>query len=68
MATESFPVAIRVSIAAVVACVGLALWCLIDTTALSMTLFFTVGLPLYGFAVLLYLFEVLRDLRRHGVF
>lgn len=43
------------------------LWCLVKTTALSMTLFFTFGLPLYGLGALLYVVEILRDLRRHRV-
>jgi hypothetical protein len=45
----------------------LSLWCLAKTTALSMTLFFTFGLPAFGLAGVLYVVEVLRDLRRHRV-
>ncbi|MFN2377853.1 MAG: hypothetical protein ABR538_15060 [Candidatus Binatia bacterium] len=43
------------------------LWCLFDTTALSMTAFFSFGLPLYGLGALLYIWEVLVDLRHHRV-
>lgn len=43
------------------------LWCLLKTTALSMTLFFSLGIPAYGLGALLYVVEVLRDLRRHRV-
>lgn len=53
------------------ACTALAtlptLWCLAETTALSMTAFFSFGLPLYGLGILIYVVEVLRDLRRHDV-
>jgi EamA domain-containing membrane protein RarD len=45
----------------------LTLWCLAKTTALSMTLFFSFGIPAYGVAAILYVVEVLRDLRRHRV-
>ncbi|MFN2427060.1 MAG: hypothetical protein ABR587_11515 [Candidatus Binatia bacterium] len=45
----------------------LTLWCLVNTTALSMTLFFSVGLPLYGLGAALYVWEVLLDLRHHRV-
>ena len=41
--------------------------CLLKTTALTMTLFFSAGLPAYVLAALLYVIEVLSDLRRHRV-
>ena len=41
--------------------------CLLKTTALTMTLFFSAGLPAFAIAGLLYVVEVLRDLRRHRV-
>jgi hypothetical protein len=40
---------------------------LLNTTALTMTLFFSAGLPAFAIAGLLYVVEVLRDLRRHRV-
>jgi hypothetical protein len=43
------------------------MWCLIKTTAISMTLFFSFGIPLYALAILLYLVEFFRDLRSHDV-
>lgn len=44
-----------------------ALWCLVATSALSMTLFFSLGIPLYGLGAILYIVEILLDLRRHRV-
>jgi hypothetical protein len=41
--------------------------CLLRTTAVTMTLFFSAGLPAFAIAGLLYVVEVLRDLRRHRV-
>ena len=38
-----------------------------NTTTNSMTAFFMVGLPLYGLGALLYVADVLLDLRRHRV-
>lgn len=46
---------------------GAAAVCLLHTTAITMTLFFFLGIPAFGLALLLYLLEVLRDLRRHRV-
>ena len=57
----------RLCLAAVAAGTVLTLWCLAETTALSMTAFFSLGLPLYGVATLLYVVELLLDLRRHDV-
>jgi hypothetical protein len=45
----------------------LAVSCIAKTTALSMTLFFTFGLPAFAIAAMLYILEVARDLRRHRV-
>jgi len=45
----------------------LAIWCLYETTALSMTFFFSFGIPCFGIAAILYIIDVLIDLRRHEV-
>lgn len=58
---------IRCSLAAVAVGTVFTLWCLADTTALSMTMFFTFGIPLYGLGAILYVWEILLDLRRHKV-
>ena len=58
---------IRIALLFVAVAVGLMLWCLLSTTALSMTLFFSFGIPFYGLAVLLYVWEILLDLRAHRV-
>lgn len=58
---------IRVSLMLVALGTFFAVWCLESTTALSMTLFFVLGLPIYGLAALIYLWEILLDLRRHKV-
>lgn len=59
----------NIRIAIFLAAIGTAftLWCLAKTTALSMTLFFSFGIPAYGLAAILYVVEVLRDLRQHRV-
>lgn len=41
--------------------------CLIDTTPITMTAFFLLGIPLFGLGFLVYVYAVIRDLRRHGV-
>lgn len=61
------PLRIRLALALTAAGTVLALWCLVETTALSMTLFFTLGLPLFGLGAFLYVWEVVADLRRHRV-
>lgn len=58
---------IRASLLLVALGTAFAVSCLVATTALSMTLFFMIGLPAYGVAAVLYLVEVARDLRRHRV-
>jgi hypothetical protein len=58
---------IKTSLLLVALGTGFTLWCLVRTTALSMTLFFTLGLPVYGLAAILYVTDVLLDLRRHRV-
>lgn len=58
---------LRLALLLVAVGTAFTLWCLVKTTALSMTLFFIVGLPLYGLGALLYVVEILRDLRRHRV-
>lgn len=60
-------VRIRIAVALVAIGAALALSCLIETSALSMTLFFSVSLPFFGMAMVLYLVEVLQDLRQHRV-
>jgi len=59
--------AIRVALALAAVATFLTLWCLVETTALSMTVFFAVALPLYGLGAVLYVREVLLDLRDHKV-
>lgn len=58
---------IQGSIALIAVTVASMIWCLADTTALSMTGFFLLGLPSYGLGVLLFFWEVLIDLREHRV-
>lgn len=58
---------IRTSLALVAVGTGFTAWCLVKTTALSMTAFFALGMPLFGLAALLYVWEILLDLRRHRV-
>lgn len=41
--------------------------CLIKTTALNMTAFFCLGIPLFAVAFVMYLVVVVRDLRSHDV-
>ena len=45
----------------------LAIPCLLETTPITMVLFFLVSLPLFGLGLLLYLAAVVRDLRSHQV-
>jgi hypothetical protein len=45
----------------------LSIACLVKTTALSMTFFFSAALPAFALAGVLYVVEVLRDLRQHRV-
>jgi len=45
----------------------LAIPCLLDTTPITMVVFFLVSLPLFGIGFLLYLAAVVRDLRSHQV-
>jgi len=61
------PMGVRAGLACSALATVPTLWCLYETTALSMTSFFTFGIPLYGLGALLYIFEVFRDLRRHEV-
>ncbi len=65
--TERLGWRIHCALAAVGVGAGFTLWCLIDTTAISMTMFFTFGIPLYGLGAALYVWEIFLDLRRHGV-
>jgi hypothetical protein len=41
--------------------------CLLDTTPITMTVFFVVGIPLFAAGFLIYVGTVVADLRRHGV-
>jgi hypothetical protein len=61
------PSTIRFAILLVTVGTVLAGWCLAETTSLSMTLFFMLGLPAFGLAAVLYVREVVLDLRRHRV-
>ncbi len=45
----------------------LALPCIVDTTPITMCLFFFFGIPLFGLGLLLYGYFVFKDLRAHGV-
>ena len=45
----------------------LAVPCIIETTPITMCLFFFFGVPLFGLGFLLYAYWVLKDLREHGV-
>lgn len=45
----------------------IALMCIIDTTAVTMTLFFFVGVASFGLGFLAYAKAVWDDLREHGV-
>jgi hypothetical protein len=67
MESESLNWRLRASIALTAIGMAFTLWCLIETTAISMTLFFSLGIPLYGLAVVLYLIEIFLDLRRARV-
>ena len=57
----------RTAVALVASGTGLSLWCLYHTSALSMTAFFSLGIPLYGLGAILYIVEILLDLRAHRV-
>jgi hypothetical protein len=61
------PSTIRLALLLVVMGTVLAGWCLAETTSLSMTLFFMLGLPSFALAAVLYVREVVLDLRRHRV-
>ncbi len=45
----------------------LAVPCIVDTTPITMCLFFFFSVPLFGLGVLLYAYSVFKDLRTHGV-
>ena len=64
---NAMPRGIRLALASSALATVPTLWCLYETTSLSMTSFFTFGIPLYAIGALLYLVEVWRDLRRHRV-
>lgn len=57
----------RISIALVAIAMVFTGACLYETTALTMTAFFSLGLPLYGLGALLFVWEVVVDLRSHQV-
>jgi predicted membrane channel-forming protein YqfA (hemolysin III family) len=58
---------IRLSLVLVAIATAFTLWCLVETTALSMTAFFSLGIPLYAVAAVFYVWELFRDLRQHRV-
>jgi hypothetical protein len=41
--------------------------CLVNTTPITMTMFFFLGIPLFMGGFIVYLYAVIRDLRSHGV-
>ncbi|MGB9381227.1 hypothetical protein [Candidatus Binatus sp.] len=45
----------------------LAVPCIIETTPITMCLFFFFGIPLFGLGFLLYAYSVFKDLRTHGI-
>jgi len=45
----------------------LAMPCIIQTTPITMMVFFFFGVPLFGLGFLLYAYWVFKDLREHGV-
>lgn len=57
----------RISILLIAISTLFTLWCLYVTTAISMTAFFSLGVPLYGLGVLLFLWEIVLDLKEHRV-
>jgi len=67
MRSDAMSWRIQTSLALVALGTGFAVWCLAKTTALSMTAFLGVGVPLYGLAASLYIWEILLDLRSHRV-
>ena len=58
---------VRLTLVLVAIATAFTLWCLIETTALSMTAFFSFGIPLYALAAVLHIWELLLDLRQHSV-
>lgn len=46
----------------------LAVPCIVETTPITMCLFFFFGVPLFGLGFLLYAYSVFKDLRAHGIF
>ncbi|PIP83388.1 MAG: hypothetical protein CO113_19295 [Elusimicrobia bacterium CG_4_9_14_3_um_filter_62_55] len=57
----------RLSLALVLFATILGLAALFKTTALTLGFFGGIGIPSYGLAASLYVFDVFRDLKRHGV-
>ncbi|MGC1190096.1 MAG: hypothetical protein WA861_05880 [Candidatus Binatus sp.] len=45
----------------------LAVPCIIETTPITMCVFFFFGIPLFGLGFLLYAYSVFKDLRTHGI-
>ncbi len=45
----------------------LAVPCIVETTPITMCLFFFFGIPLFALGFLLYVYSVFRDLREHGI-
>jgi len=46
----------------------LAIPCIIETTPITMMVFFFIGVPLFALGFLLYAYSVFKDLRVHGIF
>jgi hypothetical protein len=57
----------RLALACVAVGTVLTVWCLIVTTAISMTFFLGFGVPLYLLGAALYAWEIIIDLKRHDV-
>jgi len=45
----------------------LAVPCIVETTPITMCLFFFLGVPLFSVGFLLYAYSVIKDLRVHGI-
>ncbi len=59
----------RIQIALILNALGLlaTIPCLLDTTPISMTVFFVFGIPLFAAGFLSYVAAIIQDLRQHKV-
>ncbi len=64
---SSLPSVVKAALALYIVGSVIAVVCIIDTTALTMTLFFFVGIGCFGLGFLAYAKAVWDDLRAHGV-